>query len=378
MYDAIVVGARAAGSPTAMLLAREGHDVLVVDRSAFPSDIMSSHYIHPQGVGLLMRWGLIDRVLETNCPPIHKTTTYDPDGGVDENVLQSPDGKPRFGICPRRLPFDHILVEAAREAGAEVREGFSVRGLLHDGTGAVTGITGRDASGNTVTEEARVVIGADGLRSKVAELVEPEQYNEVETLIFAYYSYYSGIESDGNVFHPAPGGGVAMLFPTNDAQVCLAVGGPVEEFHAFREDIERNFLGAFERLAPELHKQVLRGQREERFVGTADLPTYFRKPYGAGWALVGDAGLHIDPMLGLGITKACTEAAFLAPALDDALSGRKTMDEALAEYHRQRDEIWVPWAEQNVASASNIAGRDPVAMVSWAEASAEATAAAPK
>jgi flavin-dependent dehydrogenase len=374
MYDAIVVGARAAGSPTAMLLAREGHDVLVVDRSTFPSDIMSTHYIHPQGVGLLMRWGLLDRVLETNCPPIRQVTRQTAGSDAVVEMLQTPDGKPRFGLCPRRLVFDHILVDAAREAGADVREGFAVQGLLRDDDGAVSGVTGRDASGNTVTEEARIVIGADGLRSKVAELVEPEEYNEVETLIFGYYAYYSGIENEGNLFCVGPGGFV-LMFPTNDEQVCLVAGGPVEEFHQFREDIERNFLGIVERVAPQLHEQVLRGKREERFMGSADLPQYFRKPYGPGWALVGDAGLHVDPTMGLGITKACSEAAFLAPALDNALSGRKSIDEALARFHRQRDEVWIPFAEQNVAAASGVAGREPVAMVSWAEAAAEAAAA---
>jgi 2-polyprenyl-6-methoxyphenol hydroxylase-like FAD-dependent oxidoreductase len=175
-YDVIVVGARCAGSPTAMLLARKGYRVLVVDRATFPSDTVSTHMIHAPGVAALQRWGVLDRVIASGCPPVD---TYSFDFGpiafagsprpVDGNAL---------GYGPRRAVLDKILVDAAAEAGAEVREHFTVQEITRDGDGRVAGIRGHDANGTLFTEDARVVVGADGRFSMVAKAVEPEQYNE--------------------------------------------------------------------------------------------------------------------------------------------------------------------------------------------------------
>ena len=154
MYDAIVIGARCAGSPTAMLLARKGHRVLLLDKATFPSDKLSTHYIQPGGIESLRRWGLLDALLATNPPPIRTFTVY-----MGDNVLMSP---PQEGVayCPRRYLLDKILVDAAREAGAEVREAFTVDDLLMDGS-TVTGIVGHGRGEERVREEARFVIGAE-------------------------------------------------------------------------------------------------------------------------------------------------------------------------------------------------------------------------
>ena len=167
VYDAIVVGARCAGAPTAMLLARKGYDVLAVDRVHFPSDTVSTHLIHAPGVAALRRWGLLDRVAATGCPPID---TYSFDFGPIR-LQGNPARRARsVAYCPRRTVLDALLVDAAREAGAEVREGFTFDELLVDDGNSVTGIRGTHA-GTTVTERARIVIGADGARSRVANAV---------------------------------------------------------------------------------------------------------------------------------------------------------------------------------------------------------------
>ncbi|MBE0610887.1 MAG: FAD-dependent monooxygenase, partial [Dehalococcoidia bacterium] len=124
MYDAIVVGARCAGSPTAMLLARNGHRVLVVDRATFPSDTLSTHFMTPDGVERLREWGLLDRVLATGCPQLHGTQR-----SLQGMALPADPNDP-LTIAPRRTVLDKILVDAAREAGAEVREGTSVDSLI--------------------------------------------------------------------------------------------------------------------------------------------------------------------------------------------------------------------------------------------------------
>ena len=124
-YDAIVVGARVAGSPTAMLLARKGYKILLVDRATFPSDTVSSHIIHPPGVAALARWGLLDRLTKTGCPPIG---TYMFDFGP-VTVSGAPGTKESpVAYCPRRTVLDKLLLDAAAEAGAEVREGFAGEG----------------------------------------------------------------------------------------------------------------------------------------------------------------------------------------------------------------------------------------------------------
>jgi 2-polyprenyl-6-methoxyphenol hydroxylase-like FAD-dependent oxidoreductase len=174
-YDAVVVGARCGGAPTAMLLARKGYRVLLLDKAAFPSDTMSTHLVHPPGVAALDRWGLLDRLVATGCPPIE---TYSFDFGP-LTIAGSP--QPIDGIahayCPRRTVLDQLLVDAATEAGAELREGFTVDELVAD-DGTVTGIRGHEKGGPAMTENARVVIGADGRHSLVARTVQPERYNE--------------------------------------------------------------------------------------------------------------------------------------------------------------------------------------------------------
>src|SRR5690349_7127967 len=159
-YDVIIVGARCAGAPTAMLLARQGHRVLLVDRASFPSDTLSTHLIHAPGIAALRRWGLLDQVTATGCPSIE---TYCFDFGpitISGTPRPAADGG-STAYAPRRTVLDKILVDAAARAGAEVRERFSVDEILiEDGT--VVGLRGRDDGGRAVTERARVVVGADG------------------------------------------------------------------------------------------------------------------------------------------------------------------------------------------------------------------------
>jgi 2-polyprenyl-6-methoxyphenol hydroxylase-like FAD-dependent oxidoreductase len=337
VYDAIVVGARCAGSPTAMLLARKGYRVLIVDRDAFPSDIMSTHYIHQSGIARLNRWGLLDKVVATNCPPIANITAeFGP-------VVISGTPPPIDGIvdayCPRRRLLDQILVEAAVEAGAEFREKFTVHDLLTDGD-TVTGIRGRSGGGASVEERAEIVIGADGMHSVVARTVSAPEYEVVPGKTFGYYSYFSGLPVEGaTVYHRERS--INFTFPTNDGLTCVAVEAPVDGFHAFRANIEANFLRALDDVAG-LSERVRAAKREEPFRGTGDLANFFRKPFGPGWALVGDAGYHKDPVTGQGITDALRDAELLSDAIEAGRGGRAPLDEALAGYEAQRNVVAMP------------------------------------
>ncbi len=194
MYDAIIIGARCAGSPTAMLLARKGYRVLLVDRATFPSDTISTQIIWPMGVAELQTWGLLDRLVASNCP---KVTKFTMDLG---DFPLSGWGPPVQGIAdsygPRRFVLDKILVDAAVDAGAEFREGFTVGEILV-ADGRVTGVRGRDKSGSRVTEDAKIVIGADGKHSLLARAVQAPEYNAVPSLSCFYYTYWSGVPVDG-------------------------------------------------------------------------------------------------------------------------------------------------------------------------------------
>ena len=328
MYDAIVVGARCAGSPTAMLLARRGYRVLLVDRASFPSDTMSTHYIHQHGISRLARWGLLDRLTASGCPPVRRFT-IDFDEHTLSGVPPSVDGVDS-GYCPRRFVLDKILVDAAVEAGADLRERFPVEGLVFE-DGRVVGIRGPGA----VVERARVVIGADGLHSRVAGAVQAREYHVKRSLECAYYSYWSGVSLSGFEIYRA---NRRMVFaaPTHDGLACVGVAWPHAEWNTYKASYEANYLATIDRAGP-LAERIRAGRREERFAGTATLPNYYRTPFGPGWALVGDAGFHKDPTTAGGISDAFRDAELLAAALDEGWSGRRDPASALADYERMRN-----------------------------------------
>jgi 2-polyprenyl-6-methoxyphenol hydroxylase-like FAD-dependent oxidoreductase len=347
MYDALIIGARAAGSPTAMLLARKGYRVLLVDKATFPSDAPRGHVIHVPGVARLKKWGLLDKVIASNCPPIRQLT-FDLGPFALIGSFPAIDGISE-AYNPRHKVLDTILVDAARTSSAEVREGFSVQELLMDGD-RVTGIRGRAGDGKTVTETARIVIGADGMHSSVARSVQAPTYSTKSPLTCAYYTYYSGVPMEGGEMY-LRGTRLFGVAPTNDGLVCGFVQFPHQEFHTFRKDIAGNFQKLLD-LVPELAERIHNGKQEERFVGTADLPNFFRKPYGPGWALVGDAGYHKDPFTGQGITDAFRDAELLVEALDAGFTGRSSLEDALANYEQQRNNHVQPMYEFTCQLAS--------------------------
>jgi flavin-dependent dehydrogenase len=338
-YDAIVIGARCAGSPTAMLLARKGYRVLLVDRATFPSDMIWTHIVHPLGVTALSRWGLLDRLVATGCPAID---TYSFDFGPITITGSPGPAEAPVAYCPRRTVLDKLLVDAAVEAGAEVREGFTVDRLLHE-DGRVVGIEGRFADGTSSTERAAVVVGADGRNSPAADAVAAERYHERPPLMAAYYAYWSGLPMHGRFetyIRPNCGFGVA---PTHHGLTMLIVGWPQAQLESVKRDIEGRYLSVID-LAPEFARRLQGARRETRFVGAA-MPNYFRKPYGPGWALVGDAGYLKDPITGQGILNAFRDAERCVRALDEFFAGAHPYNEAMADYQHDRDQHVLPMYE---------------------------------
>jgi flavin-dependent dehydrogenase len=278
-------------------------------------------------------------VIATGCPPIN---SYSFDFGPFAIV-----GSPRASdgvataYAPRRTVLDKILVDAAAEAGVEVREAFAIDDVEVD-DGVVVGIRGHSGSGTRTLERARVVVGADGRNSRIAKAVGAEEYNTKPMLQWSYYTYWSGLPLDGmeTVIRPDRGWGA---FPTNDGLTLLVLGWPYAEAAAYKADPEGNYLKTLE-LAPEFAARMHDATREARFTGGA-VANCFRRPFGPGWALVGDAGYDKDPITAQGISDAFWDAEQFTNALGEVFDSRRTFGDAMSAWQRERDERAMPMYE---------------------------------
>jgi flavin-dependent dehydrogenase len=324
-----------------MLLARRGFDVLLVDRARFPSDIPHGHFIHRHGPRRLREWGLLDRLLETGCPPVTKFTTDFGDFAMTGRNLEV-DGIP-MGLGPRRTTLDKILVEAAIDAGVELREGHAVRAYDSD-DGRVTGVDG---------ERARIVIGADGRNSALAKHVGAPLTHARPAVSIWYFSYWSGVEERGLGVHVRNHTAV-FAFPTNDDLFAVFIAWPLSELPRVKADIEAAMLAVLDDV-PGLGERVRAGERVERVLGATQLPNFIRKAYGPGWALIGDAGVHKDPFMALGVCDAFRDAELLADALAEGLGGEVPLEEALAVFERRRDAATMQDFDANFMAAHLVA-----------------------
>lgn len=331
-YDVIVVGARVAGAATAMLLARAGLRVLAVDRVAFPSDTVSSHQVQVPGVALLHRWGLLDRLVRLGTPATPRVR-FDPGPAVLDGGFPLHDGV-RALYSPRRTVLDPMLVEAAREAGADVLEGVRVTDLV-GADDTVRGVQGTRRGGGPFRATASLVIGADGKHSTIARLVGAPVYRQRPVGAFACYGYFAEVPVTAGELYQRPARAVAV-FPTNDDLTMVYVSGPLSEFDNFRRDVLGSFLATLDRCG-DLGERVRAGRLVEHLRTTPDQPNLFRRPYGRGWALVGDAGVVMDSISAQGITNALRDADRLAAAVIAGLGGARSLARELTEQHRRRD-----------------------------------------
>lgn len=346
-YDVVVVGARLAGPATARLLAEQGRRVLAIDRARPGTDTLSTHAILRTGVLQLHRWGLLDRVVAAGTPPLGRTTfSYAGFPGGGEPLVV--DLRPADGIdalyAPRRTVLDPILVGAAADAGVDVRFQTSLIRLQRDRDGRVRGVAGRGPDGRSFEIAADLVVGADGTSSRVAELVGAPFTRRGRSSGLAVYTYVEGLETDGNEWHYAPGA-AAGLIPTNEGRTCVFAGTAANsrgsERHRPHETPGATFTRLLDQVSPELARRVATGRRVERYRAFAGRPSFFRRPYGPGWALVGDAGYFKDPITAHGITDALRDAELLARAVaDDDLAGYEaTRDAVSAAVFTATDEI---------------------------------------
>ncbi|HEY3869742.1 MAG TPA: NAD(P)/FAD-dependent oxidoreductase [Actinocrinis sp.] len=320
MYDVIVIGARCAGSPAAMLFARQGYRVLLLEKARFPQDTLSSHYIHQPGVALLARWGLLDKLREAGCRPIDHQSYQAPDVRIDGFSLPV-DGQ-RTTYAPRRYVLDPILADGAVAAGVEFQQGCSVNDLIFEDD-RVVGVRYTTPAGTEATERARLVVGADGMRSLVARKAGAPNVIEHARMTCTYYSYWSGVRSHFELYE-RPGRWIGVL-PTNDDLTLIMTYFPQSEFNDVRHAVEPAYLEAVRTTAPDLWERMSASKRVEQLYGTGHQDNYFRKAYGPGWALVGDAVHHKDSITARGIT----DAFIQAQSLTDRIGARLHDDDAL-------------------------------------------------
>ena len=346
-YDVVVVGARAAGAATAMLLARQGLRVLAVDRGAYGSDTLSTHALMRAGVLQLARWGVLGRIEREGTPRVGRTVFH----YVDE-VLDIPI-KPRDGVpalfAPRRTVLDRALVDAAVEAGAEVRHRVRLHDLVRRSEGRVEGVLLQGDEGGARAVHADLVVGADGLRSTVAARVGAPVTRRGRHATATIYGYWPGLAVDGYHWHWGPGAAAGAI-PTNGGEVLVFVAVPSSRFV---DEARGDVPGAYRRLlaeaAPRLARELEGAPPVGSLRGFPGHPGFLRRPWGQGWALVGDAAYFKDPITAHGISDALRDAELLARAV--ARGG----EPALGEYEAARDEL----------SAALFETTDRIASVAW-------------
>lgn len=339
-YDAVVVGARCAGSATALLLARAGMRVLLLDRTHPGHDTLSTHALMRAGVVQLDRWGVLPRIVAAGTPAVTATTFHYADR-AETVALRAPL------YAPRRPVLDTALLAAALEAGAEARFGADVTALERDRSGRVCGVRyrvrGRGAGGGEHGARAPLTVGADGLRSGVARAVDAPTTWQGSAASACLYGYWPARAATAYEWFYRPGH-AAGIIPTNDGQVCIWAGLPAARFaDEQRAGLDGVFARVLHRMAPEMAAvraaAGVGGDRIGRLRGFPGAPARLRRPYGPGWALVGDAGYFKDPLTAHGITDALRDAELLARA---AVDGRPA---AFAHYEAERDAMARPLVE---------------------------------
>ena len=353
-YDVIVVGARCAGSPLATHLARAGLDVCLVDRARFPSDTLSTHYFEAEGVAALDRLGVLPSVLATGAPMVENVEFRIDDLRVVDPIPRRPDDHSP-ALCVRRPALDAVLIEAAGQAGAEIRTSARVTGVTTK-NGRVVGVrvTGEDDREHEL--EAALVVGADGMGSTVARLVGARRYHVVSNQRFIYWGYYEGARWDAPavVFQRW---GEELLFgcPCDAGLYVAAMLSPLDRLPAFKADPEAVFAAHL--AAGEATTVSFEGARRVGPLrGMASYPAFFRESAGPGWVLVGDAGHFKDPAMGQGISDALRQAERLAAAVVSGLGGSAPADAALRAWWRDRDadELEHHWLASDLGAAGTV------------------------
>ena len=336
-YDAVVVGGRVAGASTALLLARAGARVALLERAPRGSDTVSTHALMRGGVLLLSRWGLLPDLLRAGTPPIRRTLFhYIGDPPVQVSIRHSPGVDALY--APRRHVLDTLLVDAAAAAGVHVAHEVTATALLHH-HGRVCGVVARGRSGTELRWRGDVVVGADGVRSTVARSTAAAVERRAGVSGSVLYRYFADLPVAGYEWAYGDGAAAGMI-PTNDGLTCVFVASRPERLrHLRRLGAESALTALVHAAAPALAARVRSGAPVGRVHGWGGIRGFLRRAGGPGWALVGDSGYFKDPITTHGMTDALRDAELLADALLGAWSGVVSEAVALRRYQAQRDRL---------------------------------------
>ena len=334
--DAIVVGARCAGSAAAIALARAGRRVVGLDRVSFPADTISTHLLWPGGLAEIQALGALERVEALGAPRMH--VGFAAAAGLEIRGTYTPVDGIDYAMCVRRTGLDAKLLATAREAGAEIRESARVTDLLWDG-GLVAGVRYVDDDGAESELRAPLVIGADGRRSTVARHIgASEPYRSQLSGRACYYAYWRDADPAwrGVAAQWREGAELGTAFPCDDGLTLVLLQPPVERVDEFQADLAGTYHATIEGI-PGLAERLQGCELETKVRSATRIESYFRRSSGRGWALAGDAGHFKDPVTAQGIRDALRYGRLLgetaAPVLDDPTA----LDSALRAWERRRE-----------------------------------------
>jgi flavin-dependent dehydrogenase len=337
-YDVVVAGARCAGAATALLLARRGLRVLVLERGRRGADTLSTHALMRGGAALLNRWGLLDRLAAAGTPAVRQTRFHYPDETVVVSIKSAAGVEALY--APRRTLLDTVLIDAAEAAGAHVRFGVTVTDLIRGADGRVAGVLGRDRAGTPIRVGAWLTVGADGIRSVVARRAGARTERVGTGSGAVVYGHWAGLEVAGYEWFYRPGGS-AGLIPTNGGEVCVFAGVSTDRFgREFPGDMRAGYLRVLKEVTG-ADGRLAAAEAPRRLRAFPGRPSFLRQAHGPGWALVGDAGYFLDPLSTHGMTDALRDAHLLAKAVGTVLHGRAETA-AFAAYQARRDQISGP------------------------------------
>ena len=340
-FDAVIVGAGPAGSSTAFFMARAGARVLVLDRARFPRAKPCAEYLSPQASRLLSEMGALDLVEGAGASHLAGMVVRAPNGAQLRGDFVAQHGFRAFrdrGLALRRIKLDPILLDRARAAGAEVREGLRVSDVLCDATGRATGVRVLDGEGAAHEIAARLVIGADGLRSVVARRLGLHRTSRWprRLALVAHYENFGGIGAWGEM-HVERGVGYVGLAAVDAGLTNVAMVVP----HRFAKEVGADRTAFFERWLrerPQLADRVAGARRVSPVLATGPFASHAPRAWAPGAALVGDAADFFDPFTGEGIYAALRGGELLAPFALEALAAPSppASDAALRGYERAR------------------------------------------
>ena len=327
--EVIVVGGGPAGASTAWALAREGVDVLVLDRARFPRDKVCAEYLSPQASRILSDMQVLDEIERTNPAHLAGMRVRAPNGLVANGEFASNHGFHGFrdkGLAIRRTVLDEIVLGGARKAGARVEEGVRVTDIARNGSDRVAGVTVIGPGGETRTLRGRYVVGADGLRSVIGRrlgLVKTSRIWPRRIALVAHYRKVQGVTDMGEMHVDYDG--YFGIVDVGDGKMNVAVVIPQSRAKRIGED-KTAFFEQWIASRPHLAERFVGAERITPVRATGPFATASRRAWAPGAALVGDAADFFDPFTGEGIYAALRGGELLAPHLLEALE-RSPADE---------------------------------------------------